>query len=52
MRGCPACALQTVRRFRGKERELVKLYQAALKDVQVYLARTKTARPSKAAGGR
>jgi hypothetical protein len=38
MRGCPACALQTVRRYRGKERELVKLYQAALKDVQGYLA--------------
>ena len=49
MRGCPACALQTVRRFRGKERELVKLYQAALKEVQLYLARAKTARQTKAA---
>ena len=49
MRGCPACALQTVRRFRGKERELVKLYQAALKDVQLYLAGATTAKRRKAA---
>jgi len=49
MRGCPACALQTVRRFRGKERELVKLYQAALKDVQLYLAGAKTSKQRKAA---
>ncbi len=49
MRGCSACAMQTVRRFQGKERELVRLYQAALKDVQGYLASTKPAKPRKAA---
>jgi hypothetical protein len=38
-----------VRRFRGKERELVKLYQAALKDVQLYLAGATTAKRRKAA---
>ncbi len=38
MRGCAACALQTVRRYRNSERELLKLYKAALKDVQTYLA--------------
>ena len=38
MRGCAACALQTVRRHRNSERELLKLYKAALKDVQTYLA--------------
>jgi len=49
MRGCPACALQTVRRFRGKERELVKLYQAALEDVQVFLASRTPPKPRKVA---
>jgi hypothetical protein len=38
MRGCSACALQTVRRFRTNERELLRLYKAALQDVQAYLA--------------
>jgi hypothetical protein len=38
MRGCTACALQTVRRYRANERELLRLYQAALADVRVYLA--------------
>jgi hypothetical protein len=44
MRGCAACALQTVRRYRGKERELLKLYQTALTDVQAYLASAPHAR--------
>ncbi len=39
MRGCAACALQTVRRFRGNERELLKAYKVAAKDVTTYLAR-------------
>ena len=38
LRGCSACALQTVRRHRGNERELLRLYQAALTDVKAYLA--------------
>jgi hypothetical protein len=38
MRGCAACALQTVRRYRTNERELLRLYQAALSDVRSYLA--------------
>ena len=38
MRGCTACALQTVRRHRANERELLRLYQAALADVKTYLA--------------
>lgn len=38
MRGCAACALQTVRRFRSNERELLRQYGAALKDVEAYLA--------------
>ncbi len=38
MRGCAACAMQTVRRYRANERELLRLYQVALADVRTYLA--------------
>ena len=38
LRGCAACALQTVRRYRKNERELLRRYQAALRDVEAYLA--------------
>ncbi len=38
MRGCLACALQTVKRYRNNERELLRLYKVALADVQAYLA--------------
>jgi hypothetical protein len=37
MRGCAACALQTVRRHRANERELLRQYKVALKDVEDYL---------------
>lgn len=46
MRGCLACALQTVKRYRNNERELLRLYKVALTDVQAYLA---TPRPLVAA---
>jgi hypothetical protein len=39
LRGCAACALQTVRRYRSNERELLRLYRVALADVQSYLTR-------------
>jgi hypothetical protein len=39
MRGCAACALQTVRRYRANEKEILKLYKGALKDVQEYLVK-------------
>jgi len=38
MRGCTACALQTVRRHRTNERELLRLYQTALADVKTFMA--------------
>jgi hypothetical protein len=38
MRGCAACAIQTVHRYRRQERELIKQYKAALKAVQEHLA--------------
>jgi hypothetical protein len=44
MRGCLACALQNLRRHRANERELLKLYKAALQEVREHLA----ARPASA----
>jgi hypothetical protein len=38
MRGCAACAMQSVRRYRTNERELLRLYQAALADVHAFLS--------------
>jgi hypothetical protein len=38
MRGCSACALQTVKRTKGQEREMLHEYQQALRDVKHYLA--------------
>jgi hypothetical protein len=38
MRGCSACALQTVKRYRTNERELLRLYTTALADVEAFLA--------------
>ena len=38
MRGCEACALQTVRRYRSCEKDLVQNYKTALKEVKAYLS--------------
>lgn len=40
MRGCATCAIQTLRRYKGSDRELIKAYQQALDDVRQHLART------------
>jgi len=44
MRGCTACALQNVRRYRRNDRELIRLYKAALKEVHAFLAVKRPAR--------
>jgi hypothetical protein len=36
MRGCAACAQQTLRRFKGEDSELVELFDKALKDVRAF----------------
>ena len=36
MRGCEACALQTLRRYKGADKELIARYKDALKDVVAY----------------
>jgi len=38
MQGCVACAIQNVRRFKGTDAALLKLYREALKEVKAYLA--------------
>ncbi|MCP4198849.1 MAG: hypothetical protein GY762_17020 [Proteobacteria bacterium] len=38
MRGCEACAIQSVMQFKGEEGDLVELYDLALADIQEYLA--------------
>ena len=40
MRGCNLCALQTLRRFKGSDDQLLSTYHDALRDVQDYMART------------
>lgn len=37
MRGCTACAVQTLRRFKGEDAELLDLYESALYDVRVFV---------------
>lgn len=37
MRGCVACAQQTLRRFKGPDEDLVERFNKALGDVQVFL---------------
>lgn len=39
MRGCAPCALQNVRRFKGSDRDLLRLYKEAHKEVDAYLAK-------------
>jgi hypothetical protein len=39
MRGCTMCALQTLRRFKGSDDDLLRLYRQSLDDVQNYFAR-------------
>ncbi len=36
MRGCPACALQTLRRFKGQDEELVSSFDQALADIRAF----------------
>jgi hypothetical protein len=38
MRGCAACAIQTLRRFKGTDRELSRAFHQALDDVRQHLA--------------
>lgn len=34
MQGCTICACQSVRRFRGKDRDLITMFQLALEEIQ------------------
>lgn len=37
MRGCVACAMQNIKRFKGSDRDLIKRYKDALKEVEAYI---------------
>lgn len=38
MRGCAMCATQTLRRYKGKDDELLKAFALALADIEAHLA--------------
>jgi hypothetical protein len=38
MRGCPACAIQTLRRYKGSDDELLRLFEQALGEVRLFAA--------------
>lgn len=38
MRGCTLCAKTTIGRFKGSDRELLRLYNEAHKEIEAYLA--------------
>jgi hypothetical protein len=37
MRGCVQCAIQTIRRYKGSDEDLLRLYEDAQEEVTVYL---------------
>jgi hypothetical protein len=37
MRGCDACSVQTLRRYKGSDQELLAIYQGALAEVRRYV---------------
>ncbi len=37
MRGCTQCARQTVRRFRGSDRDMLEQYQQSRRDIQAFV---------------
>lgn len=39
MRGCGACAQQTLRRYKGSDEELIQLFEEALEDVRNFAQR-------------
>ncbi len=38
MQGCLACSQQTLKRFRGSDEDLLRLFEAACRDVETHLA--------------
>ena len=43
MRGCVPCALQSLRRFKGSDQDLIRRYHEALAEVESYLEQTEVA---------
>jgi len=40
MQGCTACARQTVKRFRGTDKEMVALFESAKPEIELYIQKT------------
>jgi len=45
MRGCSQCARQTVRRFRGGDREIIEQFRLMQKEVEAYLQKMSAENP-------
>jgi hypothetical protein len=41
MRGCPSCAQLNIKRYKGNDEELLRLYHQALKESQTFLEKTR-----------
>jgi len=48
MRGCVQCAIQTIRRYKGSDEDLLRLYEDAQEEVTIYLEEVER-QPQKAA---
>lgn len=46
MRGCAMCSLQTLRRYKGSDDELLAVYHEALDEVRAYLGAAQPALPA------
>ncbi|GAB5491365.1 MAG: hypothetical protein Phog2KO_15800 [Phototrophicaceae bacterium] len=42
MRGCSACSIQTLRRFKDDDSQLMTMYEQALKDIRTFAYQTDT----------
>lgn len=49
MRGCHLCAAQTVRRYKGSDKDLLKLHRQALTEIQDYMAESAPVAPARTA---
>jgi hypothetical protein len=50
MRGCIVCATQTIRRYKGGDKELVKAFKEARKEVQSFIHKQQSEHKSSPAG--
>jgi ferredoxin len=49
MRGCTACSIHAIRRFRGDDKDLITLYERAKDEVEEYLQATELSKSEQVA---